>query len=485
MKRVITYDFLRGMAIIGVILFHVLNFVFSKRVDEIKAAMGGEGSVEFYWYIIGPILLILGSFNGLFLMISAASNAISVHKQWVRFVVEREVDKSVAYKKIMLSQVIRGSLIWIFGYVSETIFGGLMGNMLKSLIGETPRDFSVLLLHGFFLGNILYTIAYSIIITSFIQLYYLKSGMSRKKISVILISIALIVIALEPISQLILKSTFGTDTFSNDIETAPFGEQLIKLILVPFVGRLTPLVPFFSCAAFGLLISININDNNVKPSLLRKSLYTGLMFVVSSIILGAIFGFEFGDRERYIFYHVFILGLEIMSLTFLLYIIDFRKKTRIDIFIKATTWVRRFGVMTLTLWMLQYFMVFPIMLMEIITGWPMIGLKPGVEGGNLVDWQLGIVMLLLFFMWHFILKAWQKVNFKGSFEWLTASVMSGRTSSGDRARMNAVLNAPEKMIEHVAEGRLIDKKERALIITNIIVGGFDMLAVILLVAGIL
>jgi len=60
MKRVLTFDFLRGVAIIGVLLFHVLNIAFSQRTEEIEAAViNGTGTVEIYWYILGPVLLIL------------------------------------------------------------------------------------------------------------------------------------------------------------------------------------------------------------------------------------------------------------------------------------------------------------------------------------------------------------------------------------------------------------------------------------------
>jgi hypothetical protein len=175
---------------------------------------------------------------------------------------------------------------------------------------------------------------------------------------------------------------------------------------------------------------------------------------------------------------MFIIGLEIMSVSYLVYMIDFRKKTDILKFVKYTTGIRRFGIMTLSLWMLQYLMIFPVVLVQLITGWPIIA-------GGLNDWQLGSLLLLLFFMWYFVLKAWEKVNFVGSFEWLTTRALSGKRSSGDRMQMDGILYKPEKMIQHVVETeRKVDTKERALIITNLAFAGFYALVIILVVAGV-
>jgi hypothetical protein len=211
----------------------------------------------------------------------------------------------------------------------------------------------------------LYTIGISTVITSFIQLLYLKKGGSRTAISWILIIITIVCTALMPVVKELNQALFGTDTFSNNLETLGAGELVLRFLLAPIIGRLTPLIPFFSCASVGLLFAININENAIRPSTLRKFLYSGLIFICASFIVGlALDDIELGSRERVMFYQMFILGLEIMSVAYLLYMIDFRKKTNIDLFTRCTRWARRFGIMTLTLWMLQYFMIFPIALIS-------------------------------------------------------------------------------------------------------------------------
>lgn len=477
MKRVLSFDFLRGIAIIGVVLFHVLNATFD--VDGIKAAiLEGEGQVAAIWWVLAPILLVVMGFNGFFLMISASSNAISVGKQWDR-AMEKGISKEKAFNTILGSQIIRGAVIWLFGYISESVLGNLLGRFVEMLNGEEVENFWLNLLDGFFFWNILNTIGISLIITSFIQLITLKNEIPRKKVSVFLVIVTIACMALIPFNtEIIWGELIGNGNFSSDLLSASPGDVVLRLLLVPFFGRLCPLIPFFSSAAMGLLVSININQKNITASFLRKLLYFGLLLIASSFITGLVFGIEFGDREKHIFYQLFVFGFELMAFAFMIYMIDYRKKTRVKTFVKYTAWIRRFGIMTLTLWMLQYLMIFPVILFQGVTGWDALS-------GGLTDMQLGLLLLLIFFMWHLILWLWEKANFKGSFEWLTGLVLSGGRSSGDRQKTSELLYSPEKMIEHVEEGRNIDTKEKALIITNLSFAGFYALIIILVIAGVI
>ena len=452
MKRVIAFDFLRGIAIIGVLLFHVFNIAYSQRADQVQAAIEHHESLEWYWYVIAIFLITLGAFNGMFLMISAGSNAMSVHKQWENMVVKNNMDKAIAFRKILKSQILRGAMIWALGFVSENIFATWLGELQQIIHQQPVSSFLDDMVKGFFFTNILNTIGISLIITSFIQLVYLKSGASRAKMSKALIFVAIACIALMPVMRAYVYPLFtsGTDTFSNDLGTITAGEIVARFFLAIFIGRITPLIPYFACAAIGLMLAINIAEKAITPEFLQKMLWLGLLFVAGSIPLGLAFDFSLGSRERNAFWMTFVLGLEIMSVAYIIYMVDFRRKTKTATFLKWTIWIRRFGVMTLTLWMLQYIMVFPVILIELITGWPMIGLAPGSSPGGLNDWQVWIVLLLLLGMWHVILLLWERVKFVGSFEWLTSLALSkGASSSGDRLNIKGILYETERVIEWV------------------------------------
>lgn len=479
MKRVLSFDFIRGIAIIGVLLFHVLNVAFADRIEALKdSVLGGGAPLQWYeaaWYVLGPALLILGSFNGLFVMVSAASNAISVQKQWDRLVLDQGTSKSAAFKRIMTAQATRGGLIWAFGFLSEGVFGQLLVSFLGYLNGQPVSNLAITIPRTLLLTNILTTIGLSIIFSSLIQLAYLKNGLSLKKTSILLVMLVIGCTALIPVTRAIAIGAFGTDTFTAGAESIEFPEAVARFVLAPFIGRWSPLIPFFSCAAFGLLVSINISARTINPALLRKCLYGGLLLVASSFIVGLVTGIDIGNRERSLFYQLFVLGLEIMTMSFMIYMIDFRKKTRIDLFLKWTGGIRRFGILTLSLWMLQYMMIFPVLLIQAITAWPL------VQGGA-NDPQIAVVMLLMLGLWHLVLKLWARVNFKGSVEWIMTYVLSGRGSSGDRAVMTSIIKDSESMIAHVP-GAAIDAKEKAMAIACIAFACLYGLVIALVLAG--
>ena len=72
MKRYISFDFIKGVGILGVVCFHVLNVAFSEEVDKIIA-----GDAPILLLILGVVLLYLGYFDGLFILMSAIGNTIS------------------------------------------------------------------------------------------------------------------------------------------------------------------------------------------------------------------------------------------------------------------------------------------------------------------------------------------------------------------------------------------------------------------------
>ena len=92
MKRYISFDFIKGVGILGVVCFHVLNVAFSDEVDNILA-----GNAYISMIILGVVLLYLGYFDGLFILMSAIGNTISTRRQWNKNIeiMERKPAKSI------------------------------------------------------------------------------------------------------------------------------------------------------------------------------------------------------------------------------------------------------------------------------------------------------------------------------------------------------------------------------------------------------
>ena len=74
MKRVVTLDILRGIAIFVVILTHVFIYVVDYEIFD-----PGSGGSIFTLILLSPFIF-LGKWRSFFLMISAAAQIYSMHK---------------------------------------------------------------------------------------------------------------------------------------------------------------------------------------------------------------------------------------------------------------------------------------------------------------------------------------------------------------------------------------------------------------------
>ena len=154
MKRYISFDFIKGVGILGVICFHVLNVAFSDEVDNILA-----GNAHISMIILGVILLYLGYFDGLFILMSAIGNTISTRRQWNKNI--EIMEKKSAAIKVFKNQTIRGVIIWVFGFISEGLLNGLL---LDVILGES--DVWLSLGNHLFRINVLQTVGITTIIIS-------------------------------------------------------------------------------------------------------------------------------------------------------------------------------------------------------------------------------------------------------------------------------------------------------------------------------
>ena len=74
MKRYISFDFMKGVGIVGVVCFHVLNVAFEKEANEIR-----DGNAAIPLLILAVVLIYLGSFNGMFVCPIALTDAINTN----------------------------------------------------------------------------------------------------------------------------------------------------------------------------------------------------------------------------------------------------------------------------------------------------------------------------------------------------------------------------------------------------------------------
>ena len=106
LKRIITLDFIRGCAIIGVLGFHMLAVTYDV---EARFDLGVE-NLPIPYIILVAILGFMGSLFPAFVLISAIGNTISLDKRWKKYVVNAETPEKgkIASSKILKTQIFRG-----------------------------------------------------------------------------------------------------------------------------------------------------------------------------------------------------------------------------------------------------------------------------------------------------------------------------------------------------------------------------------------
>ena len=121
MKRVSSLDFMRGVAIVLMIVLHSIS-----DVMDVDTLVGRISNVPLANLIALVVLPFLGGLAGLFLLVSAISNMISMQKQIMR-------GRSAGM--LALRQVITGFLIYIFAALSESFIGyhGGLGGITRRL----------------------------------------------------------------------------------------------------------------------------------------------------------------------------------------------------------------------------------------------------------------------------------------------------------------------------------------------------------------
>lgn len=252
---------------------------------------------------------------------------------------------------------------------------------------------------------------------------------------------------------MIVKSDPGVLSFWNNINSRTWWENLGFIVLAPFIGRIFPLVPYFSMACIGAVIGIHIYDGKFGIRFLKQLQKLAIGLFLGGFLLGVISLGVIGIDDAGAALNLFLSSSTISGFLFMnggalwlakmvLYRVEYKQKT--EKFARRTVFFRRFGMVTLTLWSFQWVIAFPIYLIQFISGW-------NVVNGGLNGYQTMFVMFLITMFWHVILWRWERVDFRYSFEWLMVRLMSkSKEEAGRRMKVQEVLYHPEGIVTREA-----------------------------------
>lgn len=462
MKRFVSLDLLRGVAIIAVLFFHMLQVVWN--YEGILAA----GIPWPYYSIIIP-LAFFGQFNVLFVALSGLVNTISIDRQWRRFSTQNPTaeEKNQKANKILKSQLIRGLFIFVMAYTYDVLLNRLLLNTVKQapdpLLGS---------LNGLFSTNVLHAIAWGIVISGVLYTQLLRRDKGQQWISKRILIAALLMLLLTPV-MITLSRTFPY-YYTMGWETRELGWNVLYFFINSLFRGTCPAFPFAVFGVVGALIGFRFSNGNLEKAFANRWFIASIVVFVGGLILyllrvakldvalnaaAGTLPYFFIESVYDVGEKLMLLGGSLLLILILVYAIDIRGKAK-EI-AKRTISIRRFGLVSLTVFSLQWivsgFLVAYHNITNAITG----ATTPFLQGNFSAGWfdfqrapGLPAMQLVFWFAitlgaWHIFLWLWGKTQFKGSFEWLIVKVMSiGRKDAGERLNMSASLYNVEGVVEN-------------------------------------
>jgi len=446
MKRFSSLDFMRGVAILLMLILHSISDYL-----DVDALMGQLNNLPLINVIALVVLPFLGGLAGLFLLVSAISNMISMQKQLMR---------GRSPGMLALRQVITGLIIYIFAALSESTIGyygsimGMVRHLDQPLIVNWATTFTRW-------GNFeaIHTIAWCVIINGLIHGIISLGGLWKKPKTQMAIYAVLTVLVLastrfvwEAIGIAYPGFPWGTTVAGNPqymphLFNDPFNVVVKGWFYGLWAAPMEPLFPYLAVSFIGSIVGIACAqpDKAIFKGFMKIMLLiaagmfvagmVGIIIFMVGIIpvnfdhaaelyrlisfhrhwypdLGGVLGPYIGNWA-WLWQFFAVTGWGLMATLSMLYVVEFRGKGKK--FADKTKFVRRFGFTAFTNYNMQY--IYPFVAFVI----PQIffGLGPyGKTGWFGIFFQIGITLLI----YHTIMRLWEKVNYRGSLEWFMGMV---------------------------------------------------------------
>ncbi|MHA1827189.1 MAG: hypothetical protein ACTSX6_00930, partial [Candidatus Heimdallarchaeaceae archaeon] len=424
MKRITSIDFARGLAILGMTVFHGFFNSWS------FFGTGDLGSLT--WELpFAFLFFIFGHWRGFFIMISSTVNT---------FAMGQKFKKGKKRSIILLQNVFAGIMLWGIGDLYNAIFNtfGIIDIWHRSGVWNwaNARDFV-------FFIEALQDIAASLILASLIFfILSRKDGMKKLlRNSIIFGVLALLIIFTAPYVQHGVNLLVGKESGLGDIINLrlsayppylkPINKPFARYWLVTLGGRESPLFPMLASAIVGVIVGMWLIQEKPSMKFLKTGYWTALalfilggiwfVFVDSKLLTKNLFGNGYDVDGVLVFQHVhptwFMLsntGLELAALLFIVHKVEFNPKLRIEKWLRRSRFVRRWGIMSLTIYMFQVFIFIPEKVLSLI---------PGLE--YVTRYQATFLQALFLaavftLMWEGIIRLWDLARYIGTWEWAFA-----------------------------------------------------------------
>ncbi len=429
MRRLLFVDFLRGIAIFFVIVFHAMTFnIFGGTQQALDAAGPLVTAIAF------PIGII-GSWAAIFVFLSSIANTSVIHSQ---------LKKSTKPVKVLIGAILPSLALIIINYIFMVLFSHVRVVGEKNYYSIINGSIELLSYPGFdprvlLFNNSLIMIGFGAMFCNFLLIIFRKQLLNQESNTIywIFMIIGILIVGLTPL----LDWVFQIHSYPSKIDEYWEESKYVVAYLVSLItGPRHSIFPYAAYGPFGAVIGTMILRKVNKKKFMIFGIVFGAIFVVIGLLLWIPFGVPLLNEPKYgpnlYIMDIGLLFWVITLFTMLFYYRDYQ--TRINIANK-TVFVRRFSMATLTIFVFEspistgIAQVFNLMFSQLI------------PTGIVTNKFFGFIVYLplVFFLWHFILKAWEKVNFKGSIEWITNEIVGRlRGRKSDKLNVQKILYNP-------------------------------------------
>ncbi|MDI6700964.1 MAG: hypothetical protein QME48_07030 [bacterium] len=393
-ERILTFDLIRGIAIIFIIFFHSSIYNYDK--------------IHLIDFSNPPLFIVLISFmalwGGIFIIYSSILNTFIYLKRDEKN--ENSNFLKLSFFTFLFYILIHFSLNLVFGrwnidFVNNTPSLTFIGAFLRDRISQFhPYE-------KLFDGSSISTIAFNILFIAFLQSFFKKIKLKRNVIYIFLFLTSFITIFLS-FTRVSLYGYFSILKERNNF--------LPSLLLTFFLSNPYPLITYFSYGLFGMLIGYLIFDG--RDDILKKIILPSSILLILYGIYGITKFPKTISKADYFWYFKtnFELGFFILSIISFYLILEKRNAP-----LKKLSFVYNFSRVSLSVYLLEVLLseLFRKFYLKVNKGWNM---------------DMNATFLFGFFnviIWVIIVNIWSKFNFKYSFEyfWVKIFKILGKDST--------------------------------------------------------
>ncbi|MHA1451621.1 MAG: hypothetical protein ACTSRD_02030 [Promethearchaeota archaeon] len=409
-KRLISIDLLRGVAIFFMTIIHTWTNV----MDLTVFGSVDISNVNIFVAILGVLLFTLGHSRSLFLFLSAIIHQFNFLKA---------VEKGRNHENLLIKNLVKGLLMYALGLIRESIFnpwhGVLYQYPIRVWAGVDPDGLLNSLVHsqwqGMYLFETLQVIGLALIFISLINYVFVKIRKMKKQVKNFLFYAVFTIFAFTflfatPFMQVRISEIVGWDItiggyfngFSND------REKITRLIWYAIAGLEEPIFPNFFCVCLGCIVGYRLIQPNADKRVARRWSLVALGLIMVGLhywIFVEHLSFSLWFRVSPVWFLLINQGLCILYVFLFMRLFEFRKSANLKRYAKNSTFLRRWGLLALSVYMLQFLDIYPRKLFTIMTGKDFVA-----HGTQNMLWSC-ILMVVAAFYFEVILRLWEKSGF--------------------------------------------------------------------------